>query len=156
METREHMGRNTLSESINDGLLLAWAAGYIDGEGYLGSQRSFEIAVDSVVPFPIYRLIQVFGVGQLIYYSRDHLRDKSNPNAVRNRNVFRWRATGEDAVVVAEKLLATGLLTNKKAQAYAIAHSRKYPSGSMTRETLWKAATQERKAEYNEDGTYRR
>ena len=67
-----------------------------------------------------------------------------------------WRATGEDAVVVAEKLLATGLLTNKKAQAYAIANSRKYPSGSMTRETLWKAATQERKAEFNEDGTYRR
>lgn len=88
---------------------LAWAAGFIDGEGCIGAYtnglRSYHVlslAVSQKYRQPLERLVELFG---------GTIRVKHNP-----KDVFEWRMGGDRAAGILAQLIPY-LRTNKKGQA---------------------------------------
>lgn len=116
---------------------IAWAVGYIDGEGYayLRPSGSVGIEVASINPASLVRLQDLFG-GTVEVASGRH------------RQAYRWRIYGAAARACARTLLETELPTVKFKQLQAVARSKDFPKGSARYEALVRAAKLERDAEH--------
>lgn len=96
-------------------LQLAWAAGFVDGEGYIGLTRNFDkvrgyysyriqIEAAQVIRTPINLLHNLFGRGRVGF--------GSNPK----RGYWYWRTFGIDAIRVAEALLPYLIVKRRQAE----------------------------------------
>lgn len=129
-----------------DSLDLAWAAGYLDGEGAFltgPNGRHAEITVHSVAPASVDKLQRMFGGTRSFEKRRDF----------RSRHTHRWRIYGKDARWVAGLVLETGEMVVKAEQARAVRDCQTYPAGSQALQNLLDRARREKDAEYNADGT---
>lgn len=118
----------------------AWAAGYLDGEGYFGlAGNAPDLTTDSVHPQSIHKLIHDYGGT----YST---RQPANPNS---RRVFRWRVSGERARDVCRDVLP--LLVVKGLEAQAIVHAKRFAKTALG-DRLKDEALANRRASYGPDG----
>lgn len=123
--------------------LVAWAAGFLDGEGHFRARPgrrtgSVEIEVHQVNPAPLRRLLDLFG---------GHLELRRRLASTRCRSVYRWRVTGARARRAAAALLP--FLMNKRPEAEAVAFMHLYPDGSAMRDYYLERAQEARKREYD-------
>lgn len=124
------MGRNSLG--------VAWAAGFLDGEGYFRVRGNWvEISVSQVNPMPLIRLAQVFGCGRVhpVKKYRTHVRQP-----------WVWSIYGDNARRAAELTLPH--LIVKKVEAEAIVAARKYPGNTALGKSLRDRAYVQRHKEY--------
>lgn len=136
------MGGYTLRRDIQDldPVDMAYAAGFLDGEGYFSDRLrgGVEVKVDCVNPHPLLWLRDTFG-GSLRRYSR------RDPKC---RTYWRWRVYGDPARALCLALLP--MFRIKRAEAEAIAFSKEYPHGTEMRRVMYERASKHRAAEYNQ------
>lgn len=128
---------------VHDLVLLAWAGGYLDGEGYFATRGKTGVAltVDSIHPQSVYHLGEILGGSSDGSYESTH------------RNRFRWAAHGDQGRLIAKTLLelGDGLLWVKGAEALAVALAKTHPAGTAQGDLLRERARENRDAEYNLD-----
>lgn len=118
---------------------VAYAAGYMDGEGHFSvRQNKVEVSAESVNPYPLIFLSEAFG-GNVTR------RDARNE---RSRATFRWRLYGDRARAFSEEILERLLV--KRPEAYAVVHSKDYPEDSQTGQVLRERAVAWRQKEFAE------
>ncbi len=118
---------------------IIWAAGFFDGEGWVGSRNSnryinkkgvlriyrcIQIAVSQVNPDPIKIFHEMFGSG----YRTKWL----NGN---NRTQFEWRATANDAIRVLKILLPYLVVKREEAEIAIKFHELVWRKSKITRTT---------------------
>ena len=141
------MGRDTLTEEelitpTERKLLLAWAGGYFDGEGYLYVRGNASgIEVDSIVPAPLLLLTRLFG---------GSFRDLG-VRGTNNRRRFRWAVYGLKAIACAKQVFP--YLRVKAVEAEAVIYSKEYKQGTTMGDTMRARAVNYRKAEFNDHPT---
>lgn len=140
----EDLGRDSLEREK----AVLWAAGYCDGEAWVGfrSPSSPVIEIKCVAPFPLIRLQCLFG-GTISAHGYK-MRGKHNP---RDGVLFRWYVCGDNARSAAAEMYQTGVLVNKTAQMRAAAFCAEY-AGTSLGDTLLAEANDERNRRYDDGG----
>lgn len=106
----------TTGPRLTEGV-LAYLAGYFDGEGCIRFEKSPAISVTSIYPYTLHVFRECFG-GSV----------KGMPGTEHRKPAFRWRAYGENAVEALELLHPH--LREKRVQALLCLEIRKTPPGS--------------------------
>ena len=112
---------------------LAYLAGLVDGEGWIGYLSTPSIQIDSVSPSLVTGPSVLFG-GSVSTQDRKHSK------------VFRWRVHGPTAVGILKALLP--YLRYKKRQAELVARMSRYPSKSAMHTAMQKRLKQSRERRY--------
>jgi len=143
------LGRYTLDRE----LYLAWATGYIDGEGWicLKNKSTRIVSVKSVCPYSLWRLQALFGGSVKCVKYEPKRRNNLMPATC---FIFVWSVYGDTAAAVCKELDEMGLLSVKPAQAKAVAYG-KQTVGTAKHKRLRTEAWQERYRRYNNDGNSR-
>lgn len=112
---------------------LAYLAGLVDGEGWIGYLSTPSIQIDSVSPSLVTTPSVLFG-GSVSTQDRKHSK------------VFRWRVHGPTAVGILKALLP--YLRYKKRQAELVARMSRYPAKSAMHTAMQKRLKQSRERRY--------
>ena len=112
---------------------LAYLAGLVDGEGWIGYLSTPSIQIDSVSPSLVTGPSVLFG-GSVSTQDRKHSK------------VFRWRVHGPTAVGILKALLP--YLRYKKRQAELVARMSRYPAKSAIHTAMQKRLKQSRERRY--------
>lgn len=106
----------TTGPKLTDGV-LAYLAGYFDGEGCIRFESTPSITVTSIYPYTLHVFRDCFG-GSV----------KPQAGNERHKPAYRWRAYGDNAVTCLEALQPH--LREKRVQALLCLEIRKTPPGS--------------------------
>jgi hypothetical protein len=126
---------------------VVWAAGFLDGEGYVGITRTL------YKPLNRYNYHAVLHAGQNARFPLDELAELFGGNVCRkqDRETYQWRLDGKKTVAALQQLVPYLILKRRQAELVIEFHSLTQPKqrGEMSRFRQMPDGVHQKQAEYH-------